>query len=79
MGKTTEEAAALAQRLQQEKPDAFNLFKRYMYLLAVMNQGDYPEAEALNDEMQARMLSGTLKLTESAEYLDRIEAALPLL
>ena len=79
MESKTTEAAAIAQRLQNEHPDAFELFKRYVYLLAVMNQGDYPEAEAINEDMQARIISGQLKLTESADYLDRIEAALALL
>jgi hypothetical protein len=78
MESKTTEAAALAGRLMNEKPDAFKLLKRYLYLLNVMNGGEYPEAEAINSELQKHMDAGDITIAESAEYLDRIEAALPL-
>lgn len=78
MNTDTREAAVLAAQMLKEKPDAFALFARYVHLLTKMNGGEYPEAERLNEEMQARMTSGQLTRKENEEYLARIEAALSI-
>ena len=68
------EVAGMAAALPGDK---FDSIMRYMRILVRLKEpGSNPEAEALNDSLQARLNSGELLLPEAAEIMTQIEAAL---
>ena len=68
------EFAGMAAALPAEKLESVG---RYMKILVRLKEpGSNPEAEALNNSLQARLDSGELTLPEAGELMAQIEAAL---
>lgn len=68
------EVAGMAAALPADK---FESLLRYMRILVRLKEpGSNPEAEALNNSLQARIEAGELTIPEAGEIMAQIEAAL---